>query len=151
MSSMIDHFWDKVSPEPNSGCWLWIGGCNGSGYGQLSFNGKQMAAHRWFYEHFKHPIPDYPIGILDHLCRVRCCVNPAHLEVVSNRVNVLRGIGYTAENARKTHCPSGHPYSGDNLYVDPDGKRECRTCRRKYSKKYSAKRKMARARQQHRG
>ena len=143
MQTDMERFMEKVMPEPNSGCWLWTGGCTGAGYGQLSFNGKQVAAHRWFYEQFRHPIPDYPAGILDHLCRVRCCVNPAHLEVVSNRTNVLRGVGYTAENARKTHCPRGHPYSGKNLYNRANGSRHCRECQYGYSRKYREKQKAA--------
>ena len=144
MTTAAERFWSKVQPEPNSGCWLWSGACNSGGYGQFFIHGKQVMAHRWIYEQLRHPIlNDPPAAVIDHLCRVRCCVNPAHMEVVTNRINILRGIGYTAENARKTHCPSGHPYSGDNLYVDPDGSRECRICRRKYFRKYRKKQKAA--------
>lgn len=83
------------------------------------------------------PIPE---GMdLDHTCRNRGCVNPEHLEPVTTQVNTLRGIGPTAENARKTHCKHGHPLEGDNLYVDPEGKRKCRACMERIQAERSAK------------
>ena len=67
----------------------------------------------------------------DHLCRVRSCVNPAHLELISVKQNVMRGTGLTAMNAKKTHCPSGHEYTPANTYIFPDGvERKCRECLR---------------------
>ena len=125
----VERFMDKVSPEPNSGCWLWTGCCISSGYGQISLGGKVRYAHRTYYELVKGPIAK---GLyLDHKCRVRCCVNPDHLEVVTNRENVLRGIGQSAQNARKTHCIRGHPFSTENTYIPPHKPRgrECRACR----------------------
>lgn len=99
-----DRFWMQVVMVEN--CWEWIGTVNSGGYG--SFNdGRQFKAHRWSYARFKGPIP--PSLTLDHLCRNRRCVNPDHLEPVTNRENILRGNGPTAENARKTHCKRGHP------------------------------------------
>jgi len=68
--------------------------------------------------------------VLDHLCRVRACCNPAHLEVVTNRVNILRGEGPTAINARAETCVKGHPFSGDNLSIRSDGRRRCIRCDR---------------------
>ena len=68
--------------------------------------------------------------VIDHLCRHTSCVNPSHLEAVTPGENTLRGYGPTAMNARKTECVRGHSLSGDNLYVDPDGNRGCRACRR---------------------
>lgn len=110
-------------PEPNSGCWIWIGALNGDGYG--SFNGpdgKSTDAHTASYEHFVGQIPD---GLeLDHLCRVRCCVNPHHLEPVTRRENLARGINY---HSSRTHCPKGHPYEGKNLMGTPK-RRKCRIC-----------------------
>ena len=124
-----ERFFENAMPEPNSGCWIWIGSCTSKGYGQFGYKGMNVPAHRWGYEHLVGQIPS---GLqLDHLCRVRCCVNPAHLEVVSSRTNVLRGVGVTAMNAKKTHCPQGHPYAGDNLYIYPHGGRGCRECNRK--------------------
>jgi hypothetical protein len=72
------------------------------------------------------PIPD---GLhLDHLCKVRNCVRPSHLEAVTPRENVMRSDGVASLNARKTHCKRGHPFSGRNLYVRPNGERACRKC-----------------------
>src|SRR5690349_14827083 len=110
-------FWEKIAPEPNSGCWLWVGAVNDRGYGQISNEApsrKKIYAHRFSYELHKGPIQS---GLdLDHLCRVRCCVNPDHLEPVTRLENVRRGDD-GAKNRGKTHCPQGHPYSGHNLII----------------------------------
>jgi hypothetical protein len=74
-----------------------------------------------------------PEGLeLDHLCRVRGCVNPKHLEPVTHRENLMRGESWSAVNARKTHCPEGHPYDETNTYIDGKGRRRCRECARAY-------------------
>lgn len=87
-----------------------------------------MGAHRYAYEHFIGPIPE---GLqVDHLCRVRNCVNPDHLEAVTCRENVLRGDGVAAANARATHCPQGHAYDEANTYTWTNGGRHCRACAR---------------------
>lgn len=120
-------FWSRVEKQPN-GCWLWLRGkCQG--YGTFWDGRRHARAHRYAYEVAVGPIP---AGLeLDHLCRNRACVNPMHLEPVERRTNILRGVAFTAENARLTHCPKGHPYAGTNLYLRPDGAhRECRTCRK---------------------
>lgn len=84
--------------------------------------------HRVAWETLRGPIPD---GMqLDHLCRQRACWNPDHLEPVSPRENVLRGVGITAMNAKKTHCPQGHPYDDANTGITSTGKRRCRACGR---------------------
>lgn len=118
-------------------CWVWAAGRNNYGYGVVDDEGRKKVAHRLVFELLVGPIPH---GLhLDHLCRNRGCVNPAHLEPVTQRTNLLRGTGVTAKCAAKTHCGKGHPLSGDNLYVYPNGKRRCRTCKRAQDKKQHQK------------
>lgn len=124
----VARFWAKV--QKGDGCWKWTGAKNAYGYGLVCLRaaGKQvrLGAHRVAWQIVRGPIPN---GLTcDHLCRNRDCVNPDHLEPVTNRENVLRGIGHTAVNARKTHCVQGHELSGDNLYIHL-GKRYCKKCR----------------------
>jgi hypothetical protein len=118
--------WDRV--ERTETCWIYSGALNQSGYGVARYQGRMTVVHRLAYQELVGPIPE---GLeLDHLCRVRNCVNPAHLEPVTHAENTLRGIGPTAQNARRTECLQGHPLMGPNLYLRPDGRRECRTCKR---------------------
>lgn len=110
-----------------NGCWIWqISTDNGSGYGQITIDHKVYKAHRVSYEAFVGPIPT---GLqLDHLCRVRKCVNPEHLEPVTPLENTHRGVGHGSE----TECPQGHEYSPENTYVTTANRRHCRTCRAAY-------------------
>jgi hypothetical protein len=122
-ATINESFWERVLPEPNSGCWLWNGSYNGRGYGALSWEGKSQYAHRFSYTLARGPIPaDLE---LDHLCRTLGCCNPDHLEAVTHQVNVLRGEAPTARNAKKTHCPRGHPLT--DLFIKGRGRR-CETC-----------------------
>ena len=122
-----ERFWVKVIKTDN--CWLWQGSQDGYGYGQFWAQGHKISAHRFAYELLVDSISK---GLtLDHLCRVRHCVNPGHLEPVTNRENVLRGEGRTAVNARVIHCPKGHPYDLFNTYIMPNGNRHCRECSRR--------------------
>lgn len=127
--SESDRFWSKVSVIDE--CWMWLGARNSRGYGHFFVRGskprKNVLAHRWAYIMAGGVIP--PGMQIDHLCRVRACVNPAHMEVVTPRQNTLRGIGPTAENARLSRCRRGHALSGDNVKVGR-GRRACRTCDR---------------------
>lgn len=127
---LIDRLAEKVALT-DSGCVEWIGGTTSAGYGSLTRGkyGTAVLAHRLSYEHHNGPIPT---GLqIDHLCRNRLCVNPCHLEPVTQRVNIMRGDSPTARNAAKTHCPRGHELVGDNIYLHPTrGHRECRTCQR---------------------
>jgi hypothetical protein len=125
----VKRFWSRVDRD-GDGCWLWLGKDNGRGYGQLWVDGRTVAAYRFSYELHVGPIADgYE---LDHLCRNRLCVNPTHLEPVTHRENMLRGSGFPAFNAAKTHCPHGHEYTPENTYHHPRprGGRLCRSCRR---------------------
>lgn len=113
-----------ISIEPNSGCWLWAGFVRKNGYASLTVNGKTKFAHRASYEEFFGPIPD---GLhIDHKCKVRCCVNPDHLEAVTVAENNRRS---PRKKPLPDNCKWGHPFSGDNLYL-AQGQRHCRTCRR---------------------
>lgn len=116
----------KVEAGPG-GCWIWTG-ClvTKKRYGRIRFGGRTDYTHRASYEIFVGPIPD---GLeIDHLCRVHECVNPAHLEAVTRRTNTLRGAGPSAQNARKTVCLHGHPFTEANTYLRPGGGRSCRRC-----------------------
>lgn len=128
MASIADRIERLVERVPESGCWIWMGAINRGGYGFFKLSRKMKCAHRVAYEEFVAPIPK---GFeIDHLCRVRCCVNPAHLEPVSARENTLRGNTITRAHHLKTHCIHGHPLSGDNLIFRPGGGRACLECRR---------------------
>ena len=103
-----DVFWGRVEKRALGECWVWKGAPIKNGYGQYRRKGTRSCyVHRLVYEALVGPIPEGKF--LDHLCRNRLCVNPGHLEIVTNRENVLRGVGPTAVNAQKTHCKRGHP------------------------------------------
>jgi hypothetical protein len=118
-----------VKRDPETGCLIWTASGTGrSGYGIFWHAGRLVMAHRFAWERVNGPIPE---GLEpDHLCRVRRCVNPSHLEVVTHRTNVLRGVGPTAQNARKSFCVRGHTLDEKNTYYRPNGKRDCRVCHR---------------------
>ena len=131
--------WAKV--EKTDSCWNWIADKDSSGYGRLWYTPKRwLLAHRTAYELTKGTIPqDFTI---DHLCRNKRCVNPDHLEAVTHRENVLRGIGPTAMNHKKEYCKNGHLLSSDNLVVWllKVGYRGCLKCTRDYGRLYMRKR-----------
>lgn len=133
MGPPAERFWKKVvGREDPDGCWLWTAGTWGTTQkcGRFRDGEKSVVAHRWAYEQAKGPIPEGLV--IDHLCRTPLCVNPAHLEAVTNRENVLRGVGYTAEKARQTHCIHGHEFTPENTRYSPSrpNSRECLTCKR---------------------
>ncbi len=134
-----ERFMKFVSPEPNSGCWLWTGFTNRDGYGTFNYKPGQYA-HRAAYVLFKGGIPEGKE--IDHLCRVRCCVNPDHLEAVSRKENIMRSE-FLNVNTRKIHCPKGHPYS---VFIAPyhghaRGMRQCRICLNAAARRYRERKK----------
>lgn len=132
---LAERFWKYV--DKTETCWLWTGRVNNHGYGVTSVKTRPVQAHRAAYELSVGPIPD---GLeIDHLCRVRRCVNPEHLEAVTASENVRRSdhtksaASIRAHWLGKTHCPNGHPYDEENTYRRPDGGRDCRTCQKRRS------------------
>lgn len=153
LEPVIDKFWkrvDKNGPVPNyaphlGSCWIWTGQINNSGYGELSFGPKndrtRVRAHRYSYETLVGPIIEG--NHLDHLCRVRHCVNPSHLEDVTPRENFRRGTGWSGRNAQKTHCSKGHEFTPDNTIFVKLG-RQCATCQKMKNSKIAAEAKEVR-------
>lgn len=133
-----ERFWNFVRKD-KSGCWIWTGG-KANGYGQFTaLKRKQVKAHRFSYELLRGPIP---VGlVLDHLCRTPACVNPDHLEPVTGDENILRGIGWGAKNAAKTHCKYGHKFTPETTktsirHSTGRPRRLCRVCEKKYQHEY---------------
>lgn len=154
-ASLEERVWRYTIPEPNSGCWIWWGAASELGYGRigvgsrLTNNRGMRGAHRVMYELYRGPIPEGLV--LDHLCRVPSCVNPDHLEAVTQGVNLKRGLnvgmtpqckaaGY-AHKAAITHCPHGHEYTKENTSYNTRGGRGCRTCKQGHSRRTEVKRK----------
>jgi hypothetical protein len=158
---LVERFFEKVNRlgpipayRPDLGpCWSWTASTDSKGYGQIWIGSKRhkthrlVRAHRVSYVLLVGPIPNKTADgkriTVDHLCRNHACVNPRHLEVVTHRENVLRGISGAAVNARKTHCPKGHEYDVVNTYVSPRGGRLCRACHRDYEQRRRDLRKLA--------
>ena len=128
MTPAIKRFLSKINVV-ESDCWEWTARISTTGYGRFRWGKKMGASHRFIYEYYYGEINS--TLVIDHLCRNSKCVNPLHLEQVTQRENLLRGICPTAINARKTHCIHGHEFTPENTYIRPNRKRECRACNRK--------------------
>lgn len=131
-------FLDKVLIDVDTGCWVWQGARGGfmKTYGQVTLRKKACRPHRVSYENWVGPIPE---GLtIDHLCRNRLCVNPAHLEAVTLRENLMRSENVSSLNARKTHCDNGHAFDPANTYIAKNGARHCRMCTRDRMRKRRA-------------
>jgi hypothetical protein len=140
-----ERFYPKTDPPDVQGCRLWTGTVDSSGYGRFLFEGRLQGAHRVAYMLEVGSIPD---GLdLDHTCHTedvscpggvtckhRRCTTSSHLEPVQNVENVRRGRSPSAKNAVKTHCKNNHPFNEVNTYVNPDGRRQCKVCRRAVDK-----------------
>lgn len=128
--------WKKI--QVTGFCWLWTSVTNEAGYGTMKVRSKFWLAHRWVYEQLVGPIPEGLV--LDHLCRVRHCVNPDHLEPVTTGENIRRGL----VALERTHCPKGHEYSEDNTYIERQKgvlvAKRCRICKRVWQAKSNEKR-----------
>lgn len=121
-----ERFWAKV--DKTDGCWLWTSNISTAGYGLFKIAQRGYVAHILAYETLVGSVPD---GLeLDHLCKVRRCVNPEHLEPVTQRENIMRANGFAALNARKDACPNGHAYDAKN----PRGSRICTVCKSAYDR-----------------
>jgi hypothetical protein len=129
--AQAETFWAYV--ERSNSCWNWTASCDSKGYGQYAIgtykpNSRRNArAHQVSYALTIGEVPENMV--IDHLCRNRTCVNPAHMEVVTNKDNILRGVSPSSKHAIKTHCPYGHPYNDSNTRLNA-GSRVCRTCHR---------------------
>jgi len=133
-----DNIWKFIKfPKEPDGCWIWTGTSIYSGYGRIKFNSRNILAHRFVYEYL---VDEIPKGLtLDHLCRNRICVNPDHLETITQKENRRRGQSKNG-NMNKTHCIHGHKYTKETTQVYSNGWRECKICksftnRRNYLKK----------------
>lgn len=123
--AVVERLMEKVLPEPNSGCWLWDGATYPNGYPAISHRGNARPAHRVAYEALQGPIP---AGlVIDHLCRVPLCVNPAHLDAVPQAVNVARGR--VSEVKTKLICVRGHVIA-EHQRMHRKGWRYCAACSR---------------------
>lgn len=123
----------------DGGCWLWKGYVAKDGYTRFKVNRQSIPAHRFSYELARGPIPD---GLeLDHLCRIRHCVNPEHLEAVTHQENQRRGL----RGELLTHCPRNHEYTAENTYYPPRGVRVCRMCKTAENRAYKARKRLERA------
>ena len=131
--SPLERFLDKI--EFTESCWLWKAAMLQNGYGTFGVptvdphRHRTVLVHRYSYELFVGPIPRSLV--IDHMCRVRHCVNPDHLRIVTRRINNLQNtVSHVALNPDKTHCPVGHLYDEENTYVSKRGYRQCRACHR---------------------
>ena len=131
-------FASTIAVDPISKCWNWMGAVDRDGYGVFTATSRywgsqiKVKAHRFSMFMFSRPCPDDLV--VDHLCRNRKCVNPTHLEAVSNKENLLRGVGFCGVNVRKTHCHNGHEFNELNTYKIPNGGRSCKACAREGDK-----------------
>lgn len=135
-------FWSKVDKTPT--CWLWLAPLGGKGYAQfdVTVRGRRILFYGHRYALAASGVPLLDGMVVDHICRVRHCVNPEHLRQITNKENVLVGIGLSAVNARKTRCKRGHDLTDERVFrMTSTGQRICRPCHAELERQYRADRK----------
>ena len=133
-ATSVDRIFKRINIDKKTGCWNWVG-CKTSGYGQVRVNKKLYRVHRLMYELFVEKPPEgKDTYVLDHLCNNRACCNPTHLQLISDKENILKGNGATARKARQTHCKNGHL-----LPQSKNGHRRCAICHRAWNRANYAK------------
>lgn len=130
-------FWEKVLHDGDGGCWLWTASKTVDGYGCFHMPDGRTTAHRIAYEELVGPIPEGLV--IDHLCRTRNCVNPRHMETVTQSMNLLRGDTANARKAAQSSCIHGHEFTPENTYTTPNGRRQCRACHAARQRKHMTK------------
>lgn len=128
----------KIIPEPNSGCWLWLAGLDGHGYGLCRFEGRTRPAHRAVYICLVGPVGS--ALLIDHQCENPLCVNPEHLRPATSQQNTLRSKRTIASQfLARDCCAQGHPFTAENTGVEPRSRaRICKTCQRSSAKKWQS-------------
>jgi hypothetical protein len=132
---MVERFLRKV--RKTDSCWMWMGAKNNYGYGNFYYGGRMVRAHRVSLKLFRHDFPDELV--VDHLCRNKLCVNPDHLDAVTQQVNVAR---YYAAKEPKPICVNGHAMINDNTYLH-DNRRICKECKRESTRRWRQKLRVA--------
>ena len=128
-----ERFWEKVDKRGPDECWNWTAS-RAEGYGQIGYQGRPRRAHQIAWELTVGPRT--PGLVIDHLCFNKLCQNTAHMEEVTQGENARRGRVLRTPQKRKTHCPKGHPYSGENLLLTKQGYSYCRECNRANALRY---------------
>lgn len=145
-SKQLARFWAKIDRSGgDDSCWFWTASRTPKGYGQIRVRQEQWTAHRmmWFITHGS--LPSWPM-VIDHICKVKHCVNPSHLRVLHTTDNILRSNEPRIVAHRKNQCTKGHSYTPENTYVAPSGNRRCRICLREKDRRRAKRRAIARSR-----
>jgi len=125
----ISRLFSKISIDKKTGCWNWTGNLNQTGYGRIRYLGPKVLVHRLMFAWVTGKSLSKIVGrehlILDHICNNKCCCNPDHLRLTTHKVNMLKGIGPSAINSRKTHCKNGHLLP---IEKNASGRRHCKIC-----------------------